>query len=354
MKHPPISAPAQPRQPRRRRRTYDDRATPLLPLPFAGEGWGGGACPSRPAIEKDRAILRVANSAAAGGTSESPLPDPPPQAGEGKAGAAAEGKDRRGCAAPLLPPAQVVEGEHRRSRAAPLLPLPLAGEGWGGGSCPSRRPIEKDRTILRVANSAAAGGTSESPLPDPPPQAGEGKAGAAAEGKDRCGRAAPLLPSAQAGEGEDRRSRAAPLLPLPLAGEGWGGGSCPSRRPIEKDRAILWVANSAAAGGTSESPLPDPPPQAGEGKADAAAEGKDRRSRAAPLLPSAQAGEGEDRRSRVAPLLPLAQAVEGNPGGAGEGKAGAAGEGKGICGADRSAPSVRDKAGAAHVATGAR
>src|SRR5271157_4969483 len=42
------------------------------------------------------------------------------------------------------------------------------------------------------------------------------------------------------------RERTAFLLPLPLAGEGWGGGS--------RSESVPWKC-----------PLPDPPPQAGEG-----------------------------------------------------------------------------------------
>jgi hypothetical protein len=42
------------------------------------------------------------------------------------------------------------------------------------------------------------------------------------------------------------RDRTAFLLPLPLAGEGWGGGS--------RSESVPWNC-----------PLPDPPPQAGEG-----------------------------------------------------------------------------------------
>ncbi len=59
-------------------------------------------------------------------------------------------------------------------------PLPLAGEGWGGGTCRLHQPLGLLQPDARAIRSIVICGNSESPLPTPPPQAGEGKTGAVA------------------------------------------------------------------------------------------------------------------------------------------------------------------------------
>ena len=56
------------------------------------------------------------------------LPDPPPQAGEGTGRSRGKGVDSR------LAQDTAQSSECRNIRGHGVLPLPLAGEGWGGGS----------------------------------------------------------------------------------------------------------------------------------------------------------------------------------------------------------------------------
>ncbi|MGU3492481.1 cobaltochelatase subunit CobN [Xanthobacteraceae bacterium A53D] len=98
----------------------------------------------------------------------SPPPCPPPQAGEGEIGADGAGSNTGHSApaasAPTLAP------------APDLPPLPLAGEGWGGGTArhPSLAPTTPMSSPAATERPAAL---RAPPPPCPPPQAGEGETG---------------------------------------------------------------------------------------------------------------------------------------------------------------------------------